>query len=330
MSAQSRSAAALPWRSHAPPFPRQLRPIMTADNRRRLSGAALVLLSAFAWSVNGLYARLLTIDIWTTLAGRAIATALALFVALAVINRGRTWDVLVANTRRGIWVILLGAVTMIAFVAALFKTTVANVTVIYSISPLMAAVLARFLIGDRLVARTLLAFAAAIAGVVVIVGGSFGSARLFGDFLALVMSTTFAFIMVEMRRKPDIDNTATSLLSSVLLVLALWPIADLGAVTGRDAVILFLFGITSNVLGFFSFIAGVRRIPPAEAGLIATIEVVLAPLWVWLFFGETPGKAALIGGAIVLAAILAQILGEIRRARAGAAVRRARVMEAPQ
>ena len=240
---------------------------MTADNWRRLSGAALVLLSAFAWSVNGLYARLLSIDIWTTLVGRAIATALALFVALALINRGRTWDVLVANTRRGVWVILFGAVTMIAFVAALFKTTVANVTVIYSISPLMAAVLARFLIGDRLVARTLLAFAAALAGVVVIVGGSFGSARLVGDFLALVMSTTFAFVMVEMRRKPDIDNTATSLLSSVLLVLALWPIADLGDVTGRDAVILFLFGITSNVLGFFSFIAGVRRHSPGGSGI---------------------------------------------------------------
>jgi drug/metabolite transporter (DMT)-like permease len=302
---------------------------MTADNRRRLSGAALVLLSALAWSVNGLYARLLTIDIWTTLVGRALATAFGLLVALALINRRQTWRVLVANARIGIWVSLLGAATMIAFVGALFKTSVANVTVIYSISPLIAAVLARFLIGDRLVARTLLAFLAALAGVVIIVGGSFGSSRLLGDFLALAMSTSFAFVVVEMRRKPEVDNTATSLLSSVLLVLLLWPFAHLGEVTGRDAVVLFLFGFTSNVLGFFSFIAGVRRIPPAEAGLIATIEVVLAPLWVWLIFGENPGGAALWGGAIVLAAILAQIWGELRRARANAAIARAPVIEAP-
>ena len=78
---------------------------------------------------------------------------------------------------------------------------------------------------------------------------------------------------------------------------------------------LFLFGFTSNVLGFFLFIAGVRRMPPAEAGLIATIEILLAPLWVWLIFSEDPGTATLIGGAIVLAAVLFQISGELRRGR---------------
>lgn len=291
---------------------------MTLDSRRRLIGSALVLLSALAWSVNGLYARLLSIDIWTVLVGRAIATATALFLVLLLMNGRATGRVLRSSFRQGIWVVLFGAITMIAFVSALFKTTVANVTVIYSISPLIAAILARFLIGDRLVARTMIAFAAAIAGVVIIVGGSFGSERLLGDFLALVMSATFAVVMVEMRRKPQIDNTATSFMSSVLLALVLWPIANLGAVSARDAVVLFLFGITSNVLGLFSFVAGVRRIPPAEAGLVATIEVVLAPLWVWILFAENPGRAALIGGAIVLCAILVQLVGELRRARRAA------------
>ena len=105
---------------------------------------------------------------------------------------------------------------MISFVAALFHTTVANVTVIYAVSPLMAAVLARFLIGDRLVARTLVAFTVAVAGTAVMVGASFGTGRLFGDFLALVMSATFAVVIVEMRRKPDIDNLTSSLLTSLL------------------------------------------------------------------------------------------------------------------
>ena len=104
---------------------------------------------------------------------------------------------------------------MISFVAALFYTTVANVTVIYAMSPLMAAVLARFLIGDPLVARTLVAFTVALAGIAVMVGASFGTGRLFGDFLALVMSATFAVVIVEMRRKPDIDNLTSSLLTSL-------------------------------------------------------------------------------------------------------------------
>jgi drug/metabolite transporter (DMT)-like permease len=122
-------------------------------------------------------------------------------------------------------------------------------------------------------------------------------------------------VIVEMRRKPDIDNLTSSFLTSLLTVLALLPFASLGSVTAVDAVVLFLFGFNSTVHGFFLFIAGVRRMPPAEAGLIATIEIVLAPFWVWLIFSENPGAATMIGGAIVLAAVLFQISGELKLGR---------------
>jgi drug/metabolite transporter (DMT)-like permease len=283
--------------------------------RSRLIGIALVLLSAFAWSLNGLYTRFLTTDVFTTLAGRGIATSTMLAVAILLI-RGRTaWPILRFNAQRGAAVVICGSFCMIAFVAALFNTTVANVTVIYAVSPVMAAVLAWFMIGDKLVIRTLLAFAVATVGIAIMVQASFGTERLFGDFLALLMSATFAIVIVEMRRKPDIDNLATSLLTSVLTVLVLAPFASFEAITARDALVLFLFGVTSNVLGFFAFIAGVRRMPPAEAGLIATIEIVLAPLWVWLLFAEDPGAAAMLGGAIVLAAVVLHIMGGMRSER---------------
>jgi drug/metabolite transporter (DMT)-like permease len=288
---------------------------MQTASRDRLLGVALVLLSALAWSLNGLYTRLLTVDLWTTLAGRGIATSLMLLAAL-LWTRGRGTPRLIAyNLRRAPIVIVSGSLCMVTFVAALFHTTVANVTVIYAISPLMAAVLARVLIGDRLVARTLVAFAAAVAGTVIMVGASFGTARLFGDLLAVLMSATFAVVIVEMRRKPDIDNVTSSLLTSVLTAAALAPLASFGTIDFQNAIVLLLFGFTSNVLGFFLFIAGVRRMPPAEAGLIATIEIVLAPLWVWLIFAESPGQATLVGGTIVMAAVLFQIFGELRRRR---------------
>ena len=288
---------------------------MTPARRNRLVGVVFVLVSALAWSLNGLYTRYLTVDVWTTLVGRGIATSLTLLLALVLLRGRHTGRVLTHNARIGGLVIVFGVFTIICFVSALFNTTVANVTVIYSISPLIAAVLARFLIGDRLVARTLVAFAASVAGVVIIVGGSFGTERLFGDFLALLMAAGFAVVIVEMRRKPEIDNLATSFLSSSLLAVVLLPFASLAEVTPRDAAILFLFGVTSNVLGFFLFVAGVRRMPPAEAGLIATIEVVLAPLWVWLLFSEDPGTAALLGGAVVVGAIVFHLAGELWRGR---------------
>src|SRR6185436_18424525 len=117
---------------------------------------------------------------------------------------------------RGPVVIIGGTICMISFVAALFHTTVANVTVIYAISPLIAAVLARLLIGDQIVARTFVAFVAAMVGTVIMVGASFGTARLLGDLLAVLMAATFAVVIVEMRRKPDIDNLTSSFLTTLL------------------------------------------------------------------------------------------------------------------
>lgn len=287
----------------------------TGQARERQIGVALVVLSAIAWSLNGLYTRFLTIDLPTTLAGRAICTSTMLFMALLFIRRRSTPSMMVRTLRRGFIVIVAGSVCMISFVAALFHTTVANVTVIYAISPLLAAVLARFLIGDPIIARTFVAFVAALLGTVIMVGASFGTTRMVGDLLAVLMSVTFAIVIVEMRRKPDIDNLTSSLLTSMLTGVVLAPFATFGAIDLRDALILFLFGFTSNVLGFFLFIAGVRRMPAAEAGLIATIEIVLAPFWVWLVFSEDPGQATLIGGGIVVAAVLFQIVGELRQGR---------------
>jgi drug/metabolite transporter (DMT)-like permease len=118
-----------------------------------------------------------------------------------------------------------------------------------------------------------------------------------------------------MRRKPDIDNVASSFLTSLLTAATLAPFAAFATIDLQNAIVLVLFGFTSNVLGFFLFIAAIRRMPPAEAGLIATVEIVLAPFWVWLFFSEDPGTATLVGGAIVTAAVVFQISGELRQGR---------------
>jgi drug/metabolite transporter (DMT)-like permease len=283
------------------------------NKRERLIGVGLVVLSAAAWSLNGLYTRFLTVDVWTTLVGRGIAAIVMIGAVLAVVHRRDAARLIAFNVRHGAIVILCGAASMIAFVAALFNTSVANVTVIYFVSPLIAAILARFFLGDRLVARTAVAFVISLAGVTIMVGASLGTEQLAGDVLALVMSATFAVVIVEMRRKPLIDNLTATLLMSAVTVLVISPFASLSTVTFTDAVVLALFSFTSNILGFFLFISGVRRLPPAEAGLIATIEILLAPFWVWLFFAERPGQATILGGMIVVAAVVFQLFGEIRR-----------------
>jgi drug/metabolite transporter (DMT)-like permease len=77
-------------------------------------------------------------------------------------------------------------------------------------------------------------------------------------------------------------------------------------------VILALFGITNTALAYLLFLTGGRYIPSSEAGLIAMLDVVLGPFWVWLVFAEAPGRAALVGGGLVLAAVLWYLAAGLR------------------
>ena len=92
------------------------------------------------------------------------------------------------------------------------------------------------------------------------------------------------------------------------------PFARPMTATPVDLVVLAAFAFTSIALAFFLFLAGARRIPAAETGLITTLEVPLSPIWVYLLFGENPGLAAIVGGAIVFLAVVWQIGGERRAA----------------
>src|SRR5688500_11554175 len=110
---------------------------MLTGSLDRLIGAALILLSAVAWSLNGLYTRDLTVDSLTALVGRGMATVVMIGLILVALHGRRGGPLIVMTLRSGPFVVLCGAASMITFIVALFNTTVANVTVIYFISPLI-------------------------------------------------------------------------------------------------------------------------------------------------------------------------------------------------
>jgi drug/metabolite transporter (DMT)-like permease len=120
-------------------------------------------------------------------------------------------------------------------------------------------------------------------------------------------------MMVLARRHRDVSMTAATCLATVMTGLAALPFATMSVAPG-DLVLLALFGIGQMGLGLIMFTAGVRLIPVADAGLITVLEVILAPVWVWLVFGENPGMRAIIGGSIVLAAVIFHTLIEKRSA----------------
>ena len=130
--------------------------------------------------------------------------------------------------------------------------------------------------------------------------------------LPLVVTASFAAVIVIARYRRDVSMMPATCASQVLVVVVCLPLVSLGSVDGQDWAILAALGIGQMGVGLALLTIGARLIPPAEVALISLIEIVLGPLWVWLAYEERPTTATLVGGLVVVAAVLIQTLGPSR------------------
>jgi drug/metabolite transporter (DMT)-like permease len=268
-------------------------------------GRAFVALAALVWSTAGLFQRELSVDTATQIAGRAAFAALGLLVYVVATERRETLRAFRALGLSGLAVAALIAVSSASFIAALNHASVANVLFMMALAPILAAALGT-LVGDPVDRRTWAAMGIAVVGVGVMVGGP-GHPSFLGQLLSLTMSVSFAGILVITRHRREISMAPGTVLSQLVLVVVFAPFADFGDAGPRDVTLLAAFGITQVCFGFIFLTIGARLIPAGEVALITLLEIVLGPLWVWLFLSERPSTVTLVGGAIVLAAVLSQV-----------------------
>lgn len=283
-----------------------------SDNQRYL-GWTLVALSAVAWSTAGFFTRLIEEDVWTILFWRGVFGGLALALMVAVQSRGAVIKAYSGLGGMGLLLALISGLGMIAFLSSLRLTTVADVYVIYATVPFITAGVAWLILRERTSWIILAASALALVGVVVTLSGASYGGSLLGQFIALLMTLTMALMTVILRWKRDIPVVpALGLSAWVAAFISFW-FCDPFDVSASDLALLAVFGLTQSALGLLLFGMGSRLIPSAEATLITALDVPLAPLWVWLAFGEMPSPYTLTGGAIVLAAVIGHITIEARR-----------------
>ena len=190
----------------------------------------------------------------------------------------------------------------------------AHVLLFQAAAPFLAALLAWALMHERPPGHTWVAMFAALAGVAIMVGGSLGSGAVTGDVLSLIMTIAFAVVLVVTRRHREISMTPATALGMAIAFLAMAPFSEPSGLSARDFLLLAALGAGQIALGMILFTAGARLIPAAQAGLITLLEVVLGPLWVWLLYREQPGGLTLVGGAVILAAVLLHGFAELRPA----------------
>jgi drug/metabolite transporter (DMT)-like permease len=286
---------------------------MTDTASQRRTGIALVIAAAVAWSTAPFFTKLLPLDSWTILFWRGLFGGAVISVILVITQGLAGLRDFTGMGKSGWLVASLSMLGMITFIPALQLTSVSNVAIIIATGPFVAAAIAWIWLRETPRLRTLLAMLVALYGVVIIVGGAGGNSDIIGIALACFMTLVISAMTVVVRRHKGTPMVAAAALSNLLGSVVSLPFAHgITGVTTTELVTLAMFGFFQVGLGLSLFVLGSRFLPSGQATLIGTLETPLMPFWVWLAFQETPTSRVLIGGALVMGAVVTDIAGEAR------------------
>jgi drug/metabolite transporter (DMT)-like permease len=287
---------------------------MTARHAQHRLGIALVVAAAVAWSTAPFFTRLLPYDSWTILFWRGLFGGSAIAVLMVLLQGRAGLRDLTRMGKSGWLVALFSTLAMIAFIPALQLTSVSNVAIIIATGPFITAALAWVWLREIPRWRTMVASAVALCGVAIIVGSARVGSDILGIALACFMALAIAAMTVMVRRHRDTSMVAAAAISNLLGCVVSLPFTQgLVAITGFDLLILAMFGFFQVALGLTLFFLGSRLLPSGQAALISTLETPLMPFWVWLAFGEVVTLRVLGGGALVMGAVIAEIIGDSRK-----------------
>ena len=280
-------------------------------------GVAMVAGAAIVWSTGGLIVRHVDADSWTIVFWRGAFAALTLLVYLGMRDGRNMFALFRGLGLGGLGVAACFGTASLSFVIALHHTSVATILFLQSASPLIAGVLAWLWLGERMTWVKVAAMLLALVGVGITVSDQETNGDLLGIVLSVVIMICFALATVLVRRFRHVRMTPATCLSALCLVAVGGTMGSPASVDGTELVLLFLFGACQLGIGFILFTNGARLIPAGEAILLSMVESILAPIWVWVWptLHEYPGDRALVGGTLVIAAVIWNTLAEMGQAK---------------
>lgn len=282
-------------------------------------GMVLVVLAGILWSTQGLiFRQIQDAGTWATLFWRSVGMIPVLLAFLIWRAGGNPLPAIRAVGLAG----ALGGLGLVgAFAGAIFSiqsTTIANAVFLFAASPFLTALIGWAVLGERVRPETWAAMAVALTGIFVMVRGDLTGGAMAGNIAALLSALGFAVFTVTLRWGKVADSLPSVLLGGIFSLIAGALIAaQMGqtlAVPAPDALWAMAMGAVTLSGGMVLYELGSRVVPAAESALLSNIEVMLAPLWVWLFLNETASPATFLGGAILLVAVTMNGISGARRA----------------
>ena len=281
---------------------------------KSLPGPLLIFLGALSLSFGGLIVKSFEgATLWQILFWRSLFFSLTVLTFLIITYKSKVLKSFYDSGLPGFIGGLILSIGFCGYVFAMYNTTVANTNFIISLQILFLAIFGFFFLKEKINLITLISLILAMSGVLLMVGNSLSPGELSGNLAAFTMPITFAVLIMIVRKFPSVDMVPAQFvagISSCLIGLSLSPTI---LISPHDIFLGFLAGFFQIGFGFIFITIGARTTPSAMVGIIMLSESVLGPIWAFLFVSEIPSLYGLIGGAIILFAVLLQFYTLLRK-----------------
>ncbi len=274
---------------------------------RNLPGPLLIFLGALSLSFGGLIVKSFEgATLWQILFWRSFFFTLTVLAFLIISYRKETFKSFYNSGLPGFLGGIILSFGFCGYVFAMYNTTVANTNFIISLQILFLAIFGYFFLKEKINTLTLISIILAISGVLLMVGNSLTPGELSGNLAAFSMPICFAVLIIIVRKHPTVDMIPAQFIAGVCSCFIGFILSTKIMISTHDIFLGFLAGFFQIGFGFIFITIGARTTPSAMVGIIMLSESVLGPVWAFIFVSERPSIFGLIGGAIILFAVLLQ------------------------
>ena len=274
---------------------------------KNIPGPILIFMGALSLSFGGLIVKSFDgATLWQILFWRSLFFSLTVLTFLIISYGKKTFSAFYDSGLPGFFGGIILSFGFCGYVFAMYNTTVANTNFIISLQILFLAIFGYFFLKEKISAITLTSIVLAISGVFLMVGNSLSPGELSGNLAAFTMPITFAVLIMIVRKFPTVDMVPAQFVAGISSCLIGFLLSNKLMISSHDIFLGFLAGFFQVGFGFIFITIGARSTPSAMVGVIMLSESVLGPIWAFLFVSERPSMFGLIGGSIILFAVLLQ------------------------
>jgi drug/metabolite transporter (DMT)-like permease len=274
---------------------------------KNIPGPILIFMGALSLSFGGLIVKSFDgATLWQILFWRSLFFSLTILAFLVISYGKKTFSAFYESGLPGFFGGIILSFGFCGYVFAMYNTTVANTNFIISLQILFLAIFGYFILKEKISAITLTSIILAISGVFLMVGNSLSPGELSGNLAAFTMPITFAILIMIVRKFPTVDMVPAQFVAGISSCVIGFLLSNKLMISSHDIFLGFLAGFFQVGFGFIFITIGARSTPSAMVGIIMLSESILGPIWAFLFVSERPSMFGLIGGAIILLAVLIQ------------------------